>query len=209
VELEEILAMIDKDVALIVKDVGGGGIPLPKISAIVKLKEPERFMKIFHTLLKEGDIPLSKKEFKKHTITYWGIAPQSGLQPAFVLIDEYLLLSNSIDLVKQIVSLESDPAKTLFNSEEMKQVGGELHEKNNSAAYVHIALLADALKDLATWAAGMAIIQGPEAAREADILVNKLILPLLDGLSMYTKLSSRSIISKDSIILESTTMVTE
>lgn len=209
VELEEILAMIDKDVALIVKDVGGGGIPLPKISAIVKLKEPERFMKIFHTLLKEGDIPLSKKKFKKHTITYWGIAPQGGLQPAFVLIDEYLLLSNSIDLVKQIVSLESDPAKTLFNSEEMKEVGGELNEKNNSAAYVHIALLADALKDLATWAAGMAIIQGPEAAHEADILVNKLILPLLDGLSMYTKLSSRSIISKDSIILESTTMVTE
>jgi len=209
VELEEILAMMDKDFALIVKDVEGGGIPLPKVSAIIKLKEPDRFMKIFHTLLKEGDIPLSKKKYKKHTITYWGTAPQSGLQPAFVLIDEYLLLSNSIDLVEQIVSITIDPSKTLLNSEEMKNVGGELKEKNNSAAYIHIALLADALKELATWAGGMAIIQGPEAAREAEVLVNKLILPLLDGLSMYTKLSSRSIIGDDSIILESSTVVTE
>lgn len=209
VELEEILAMIDKDVALIVKDVGGDGIPLPKVAAMVKLKEPERFMKIFHTLLKEGDIPLSKKKYGQYTITYWGVAPQSGLQPAFALIDEYLLLSNSIDLVKQITSLKSDPSKTFLNSEEMKELGGELKEKNNSAAYVHIALLADALKDLATWAAGMAVIQGPEAAREADVLVNKLVLPLLDGLAMYSKLSSRSIISKDSIVLESTTLVTE
>jgi hypothetical protein len=55
----------------------------------------------------------------------------------------------------------------------------------------------------------MAIIQGPEAAREADILVNKLILPLLDGVSMYSTLGSRSIIKKDSIILESTTTVIE
>jgi hypothetical protein len=209
VELEEILAMLDKDFALIVKDVEGGSIPLPKVSAIVKLREPDRFMKIFQTLLDEGEIPLSSKKFKKHTITYWGTAPQSGLQPAFVLIDEYLVLSNSIDLVEQIVSLKSDPSKTLFNSKEMKEVGKELKEKNNSAAYVHIARLADALKELATWAGGMASIQGPEAAREADVLVNKFILPLLDGLSMYTKLSSRSIINKDSIILESTTTVIE
>jgi len=207
VELEEILAMIDKEFALIIKDVGSEGIPLPKVSAIVQLKEPDRFLKIFHTLLEEGDIPLSKKKFMNHTVTYWGIAPQGGLQPAFVVIDNYLLLSNSIDLVKQIVSLKTDPEKTLLQSAEMKVVGRELEEKNNSAAYVHIALLADAFKNLATWASGMAIIQGPEAAREADIIVNKLILPLLDGVSMYSTLGSRSIINKDSIILESTTTV--
>jgi hypothetical protein len=209
VELEEILAMLDKEFALIIKDVGSEGIPLPKVSAIVQLKDPEHFLKIFHTLLQEGDIPLSKKKFMDHTITYWGIAPQGGLQPAFVVIDDYLLLSNSIDLVKQIVSLKKDPAKTLLKSAEMKVVGGKLKEKNNSAAYIHIALLADALKKLATWAGGMAIIQGPEAAREADIIVNKLILPLLDGVSMYSTLGSRSIINKDSIILESTTTVRE
>ena len=209
VELEEILAMIDKEIAIIVKDVEGEGIPLPKISTIVQLKEPERFLKIFHTLLEEGDIPLSKKQFMNHEITYWGIAPQGGLQPAFVLVDNYLLLSNSIDLVKQIISLKTDPQKSLLKSEEMKEVSGELNEENNSAGYVHIALLADTLKNLATWAAGMAIIQGPKAAHDADIVVNKLVLPLLDGLSMYSKFGSRSIITENSIILKSTTIVIE
>jgi len=200
--------MIDKEFAVVVKDVGIDGIPLPKVMVIIQLKEPDHFLKIFHILLKEAEIPFSRKKFEGHPITYWGIAPQGGLQPAFTLIDNYLLLSNSFDLVKQIVSLKTDQAKTLLNSEEMQLVGKGLNEKNNSAAYIHIALLADALKNMASWAASMAIIQGPEVAKEADIVVNQLVLPLLDGLSMYTKLGSRSVITEDSIILESTTTVT-
>ena len=208
VELEELLDMIDKEFAVVVKDAGIDGIPLPKATVIIQLKEPDHFLKIFHTLLEEAEIPLSRKKFEGHTITYWGFTPQGGLQPAFTLIDNYLLLSNSSDLVKQIVSLKTDQAKTLLNSKEMQLVGKGLNEKNNSAAYIHIALLADALKNMASWAASMAIIQGPEVAKEADIVVNQLVLPLLDGLSMYTKLGSRSVITEDSIILESTTTVT-
>ncbi len=78
---------------------------------------------------------------------------------------------------------------------------------NNSAAYVDIAHLADALKDIAVWAGTMAGLQGPETARKAEIVVNKLFLPLLDGVSMYTRLGSRSVIGEDNIIMESTITV--
>jgi hypothetical protein len=207
VELEELFEMIDKEFAVIIKDVEDKGIPLPKAAAIIQLRDPDRFLKIFHTLLEEGEIPLSRKKVGKYTVTYWGIAPQGGLQPAFTLVDEYLLLSNSIDLVSQIIALKSDPAKSLLSKKNMQEVGKELNKKSNSTAYIHFSLLIDALKAMTSWAASMAIIQGPEVAKEADILVNKLILPLLDGLGMYSKLGSRSVITEDSIILESTTTV--
>ena len=209
VGLEELLDMIDKEFAVVVKDVGTNGVPLPKVAAIIQLKNPERFLKIFHTLLEEAEIPLSRKKFESHIITFWGIAPQGGLQPAFTLVDEYLLLSNSFDLVTQIITLKSVASTNLLNSANMQELEKGLKEKNNSAAYVHIALLADALKDMASWAASMANIQGPEVAKDADIIVNQLILPLLDGLAMYTKLGSRSVITKDSIILESIITVTQ
>jgi len=209
VELEELLDMIDKEFAVVVKDVGTDGIPLPKVAAIIQLKDSDRFLKIFHTLLEEAEIPLSRKKFESHIITFWGIAPQGGLQPAFTLVDDYLLLSNSFDLVTQIITLKSNPTKNLLNSANMQEVGKGLNEKNNSSAYVHIVLLADALKDMASWAASIASIQGPEVAKDADIIVNQLILPLLDGLAMYTKLGSRSVITKDSIILESIITVTQ
>ena len=54
VELEDLLAMIDTEFAVIVKDVGRDGIPLPKIAGVVQLKNPERFLGIFNSLLKEA-----------------------------------------------------------------------------------------------------------------------------------------------------------
>ncbi len=209
VELEDILAMIDREFALIVKDVDREGIPIPKVAGIVKLTEPERFLEIFNTLLKEAEIPVSTKTYKGQEITYWGIAPQQGLQPAFCLLDDHLLLSNSYDLVKQLVTLDGDPKNSLLQSTAAKSVTGELVKKNNSAAYIDIAHLADAMKDLAAWAGTMAVLQGPEAARNAEVVVNQLVLPLLDGIAMYTQLGSRSVISADSIVLESTITVVE
>ena len=159
--------------------------------------------------MKDADIPLNQKQYKGQDITYWGVAPQSGLQPAFCLVDDYLLLSNSIDLIQQIVTLQTDPTRNLLNSPAMKEVGGDLLEVNNSATYIHIALLADALKDLATWAGAMAVLQGPEMARNAEIIVNELVLPLLDGVAMYTQLGSRSIITEETIVLESTITIVQ
>jgi len=209
VELEELLDMIGNEFAMIVEDVDREGIPLPKATVIIQLSEPERFLEIFNILLQNADIPVSLKQYQGQDITYWGVAPQGGLQPAFTLIENYLFISNSIDLVQQIVALQTDPSRILLNSPAMNEVGEGLLEANNSATYIHIAKLADALKDLAAWVGAMAVLQGPEMARNADIVVNQLVLPLLDGVAMYTQLGSRSIITADSIILESTTTIVQ
>ncbi len=207
VELEEMLAMIDKEFAIITRDVEKNGIPLPKAAILIKLSAPDDFMNVFTKLLETAEIPLSRKQFKGRTLTYWGLAPQGGLQPAFCLIDEYLLISNSIDLVTQMISLNDDSEKNLLNSDSMEEVGDGLLRNNNSAAYVHVVLLANALKNMASWASSMAVLQGPETARKADVLVTQLLVPLLDGLSMYEKLASRSVMTKDSIILESVVVI--
>ncbi len=209
VELEDLLAMIDKECAVIVTDVDREGIPIPKLAGVVQLKKPQRFLKILNTLLEMAEIPLSTTTYKGHEITYWGIAPQGGLQPAFCLFGDYLLLSNSYDLVKQLVALENTPEETLLQSSAVEKVREELVKDNNSAAYIDIAHLADALKDIAGWVETMAVLQGPETARNAEIVVNKLLLPLLDGIAMYTQLGSRSAISEESIVLESTITVVE
>ncbi len=205
VELEDVLAMIDNEFGVIVKDVGREGVPLPKVSLIVQLRQPEKFLKVFRVLLDNAEIPVSEKEYHGQEVSYWGVAPQGGLQPAFVLLDNYLLVSNSLDLVQQIADLKVDHMNSLSHSPVMKVFGNGLLEKNNSVTYVHIAKLADSLKEIASWVASMAALQGPEAARNVDVLVNQLVLPLLDGVAIYTQQASRSIIGEESIVLESTT----
>ncbi len=205
VELEDVLAMVGNEFSVIVGDVGGEGLPIPKAAMVVQLKNPKEFLRVFTILLSNADIPVNTKSYKEKELSYWGVAPQGGLQPAFTLIGNYLFVSNSLELVKQIVDTSDDPARSLPVSSAMKSAGKGLLEDNNSATYVHIAKLADAMEGLVTWAGAMAVLQGPEIARNSDIVVNKLALPLLDGMAMYAQLWSRSVITEDSIVLESTT----
>lgn len=209
VELEDVLGMIGNEFAVIMKDVGREGIPLPKVSIVVKLNDSEKFLEVFKVLLENADIPVSHKKYNGEEISYWGVAPQGALQPAYASLNDYFIVSNSLDLVQQLVDLHMDSAESLSKSPVMKVFGNGLLKNNNSAAYVHIAKLADSLKDIATWAGSMAVLQGPEVAQNADVLVNQLLLPFLDGVAMYTQFGSRSIIGDESIVLESTTTIVQ
>jgi len=209
VKIEDILALVANECGLIVEEVEGEGIPIPRVLMMIELKDSERFMEVFHKLLAETDIPIGNSSFQDHEISYWGIAPQDGLQPAFTLSGNYLLLSNSRDFVKQVVALKSNPVDTLLNDPEVKRLQNKLSGKNNSTAYVHIALMADAFKSLATWAGGMAVLQGPEKARKVNIIIEELVLPLLDGVAMYTQLASRTEMKETSIVVESAILVVD
>lgn len=207
--LEEILALAGNECGVIIEEIKGEGVPLPQVLMMFELKDSEKFMQIFQRLLEEASIPISTSHFQGQEINYWGVAPQEGLQPAFTLSGKYLLLSNSRDLVKQVVALQKNPVDTLVNNPELKELQGELTQSNNSTAYVHIALMADAFKTLATWAGGMAVLQGPESARKVNVVIEELVLPLLDGIAMYTQLASRTEVKDNSIVLESSILVVD
>lgn len=207
VELEDLLSMVGKEFAFIVKDVDSNGIPLPKAALVIQLKDPAAFLTIFEKIIEAAEIPISKEKYKDETIAYWGLAPQGGLQPAFSVQGEYLLLSNSMDMIKQIVNQQITPQNNFFKNKGIQQVGSGLFLENNSAAYIDIVLLAGFLKDLASWGEAIATLQGPEVAHASEVVVEEMVLPLLDGITMYSKLGSRSIIGKDNIVLESTTSV--
>lgn len=208
-QLEDILAMVDNECVIMMKDLEGNGIPIPKVMLALQLKNSKKFMEVFDKLLLDAEIPINTKTYQEQSVSYWGISPQGGLQPAFTLFGDYLLLSNSFDYVEQVIALQNTPGETLLKKTGLNELRVELEQKNNSAAYMHIALMADALKTLVTWAGGIAVLQGPETAHKVNIVVEELILPILDGVAMYTQLATRTEVQGDSIIVESTTLVVD
>lgn len=207
--LEDILALTANECGIIVEEVADEGVPLPKVLVMLELKDTEKFLQVFHRLLKEADIPITRSVFENHEISYWGIAPQDGLQPAFTMSGNYLLLSNSRNLVKQVIQLQKTPTDTLVNNPELKELQQVLKRNNNSTTYMHIALMADAFETLATWAGGMAVLQGPDTAHKVKVVVDDLVLPLLDGVAMYTRLASRTEVMERRIVVESSILVIE
>lgn len=207
VEVDDLLTMVGNEFAFLLKDVDSGGVPLPKAALVIQLTEPQAFLAAFEKLLAVAEIPIRKKKYKGEKIAYWGLAPQGGLQPAFSLQGEYLLLSNSIDVIKELVDQHSDPQSTFLENPNIQQVASGLSLDNNSVSYVDIALLTEVLKDLASWLGTVAMLQGQEVARTSQVVVEQIILPLLDGVAMYSKLGSRTIIDNDTIVMETTTSV--
>ena len=204
VEFEEILDMVSKDIGVLVQDIESKGIPLPKAALILKLKKPKAFENVFKKLLATADIPISEEKYKNSDISYWGVAPQSGLQPAFTFIGGYAYISNSIDVIKQIIGLLENSEGNFMDDKKVQMVTEHLTLPNNSAAYINIAGLAAAFREFAVWASSMASLQGPEVANSSKIAVDKIILPLLEGIAMYSQLGSRSVFEDNAIILEST-----
>lgn len=208
-QLEDIFAMVDNECVIMMKDVEENGIPIPKVMLALQLKNSGKFMEVFDKLLLDAEVPINTKTYQQQSVSYWGISPQGGLQPAFALLGDYLLLSNSLDYIEQVIALQNSPGETLLKKTGLNELRVELEQKNNSAAYMHIALMADALKTLVTWAGGIAVLQGPEAAYKVNIAVEEIILPILDGVAMYTQLATRTEVQGDSIVVESTTLVVD
>ena len=207
--LEEILALVANEYGVIIKQVEGEGVPIPKALVLFKLNDTEKVGTIIKTLLAEADIPISSNSYMDREINYWGVAPQVGLQPAYTISGDYLLLSNSRDLVKQVVSLQDGAEGTLLVNTELQQLSEVLKRENNTTAYAHIAHMADSLKTLATWAGGMAVLQGQETAKDVNVIVQELVLPLLDGIAMFTQMATRSEVKETTIVLESTILVVD
>ncbi len=207
--IEEILALTANECAVVIEDVDGGVVPLPKVLFMLELQDVDSFMQVFHKLLEEADIPISTSRYQDHNINYWGVAPQDGLQPAFALTGNFLLLSNSRNLVKQAIDLQKKPVNTLTSNPELKRLKEKLIKESNSTAYVHIARMADAFKAITTWVGGMAVLQGPETARKANLLIDEVALPLFDGVAMYTQMASRTEVKESSIVMESSVLVIE
>lgn len=208
-QLEDILAMFANECGIMVKDVEGDGIPIPRVMFVLQLKDSQKFMETFDKLIMDTEIPVNRQNYQGQSVSYWGIAPQSGLQPAFTLMGDYLLLSNSLDYVKQVLALQNNPDDTLSKKVGLKELRHELEQKNNSAVYVHIALMAEALKTLVTWAGGIAVLQGPETADKVNILVEEFVVPLLDGIGMYTQMATRTEVKGDHMTVESTILVVD
>ncbi len=205
--LEDILALIGNESALIVNDVSTKGVPIPKIAFVLEIEDKEPFLNLLEGLIAEAGIPLQSVSFQAQEIRYWGMSPQEGLQPAFTLFGKYLLVSNARDMIEQMLLVQENEKDNLSNNPDIKSLKDIVAAVNNSTVYLHIARSADALKAVVNWAKGMAAMQGPEVASRVDVLATDLVLPLLDGVSMYSQVACRSEITNENVVVESTILL--
>lgn len=203
--VEELTAMVGSDIGLILRPSEHDQfVPIPDTAVFIKLKDRKKIKEVVDASATHFDISLQSRKYKSVKYYYWGLYPMENLQPVYTIHKGYLIVANTLNILKSIVDLMADK-EPLSSSITFAPIDPGFREKNNSVCYVDQKTLLGQLREAVSWAGTMLAIQDRRAAAKSKILIDRLINPLLLGLTMYEKAATRTYIDKNWIITEART----
>lgn len=208
ISIEEFIALFDKEAAFFLsKSDQSQLIPVPTFISFLSVNDKTKVLSILDKIITTYSIPVQKGEYKGVSYTFWGPFLQQNLQPVYGVYKDYFFFANSPQSVhKTIDAIESD---NITASDLFKKVDTGANETSNSFAYARVDLFLAEIVKLMQWSKNMLIMQEPEMSQQVDMLMKHLLMPIIEGCSMYTETTSRSFFTEDSIIIESRTNIVQ
>ena len=206
-DIETILGLLDRQCGLMVQDGEGKRfLPVPDFSMFVKLKDSNRVSELVRNFLKNNGIPVQTQDYKGVGISSMAAFSQGGLMPVYVIHDQYLIVASSMGMIKQIIDTMKE-GHGLADNPRFQKVSTGLLDVNNSVGYLRVGDMMRATKGMVGWGRAVIAIQDQGSAKNSEIVIDRLVNPLLDGLSMYSDVGLRSRIDPNQILIESTTVI--
>lgn len=206
-DLKDIMEMISGNVSILVQQSERAQfVPIPDLALLVKLKDSEQLGQVLAQSLQKLDINVQSRTYKNITYYYWGLYPQESLQPVYAIHRNYLIIANTLDILKGIIDTPVNNSG-LVTSSEFMTVDPGFQTLNNSVCYIDQASLLRHLSELIGWAGTILAIQDQQAAEKSKILIDNLINPLISGIAMYDKSATRTYLKDDRIVIESQTRI--
>lgn len=199
----ELLQVIDNTFHLIIgKPSPKDFVPLPNFAFMLHLRDAEKASAVMNTFLRNARIPHQSHTYREFPFTYWGQYVQEGLQPAYTINEDILYISSSVAIHRQLIDAVIDGGGIVADKTFQKSAATLLRE-NNSVIYVQMQPLLTTLEDVVRWLQTMLSIQNRSTAYKSGKVIENLILPLLDGLKMYSTVATRSYTEEGRIVIES------
>jgi hypothetical protein len=170
----------------------------------LRVKNVPELRTVMEQIIDVYDLPITVKSYGQVRYSYWTPAPQDGLQPLYGFWQDLFFFGNSPKLLEMIVDKKTDDF-SLLDNDAIKTLDPGFAEKNNSITYLNNVEL---LKVLRRWLdlLGMTLaIEDREKAYKVHTILNEIINPLLDGMSMYEKSSTRSFFTPAMVVIDSIT----
>lgn len=177
-------------------------VPLPNFVVMFHLRDTGKASSVMNNFLENTRIPHRSHTYREFPFTYWGQQLQEGLQPVYTIHDDMLYMSSSVAIHRQVIDAVIDGGGIVVNKS-FKKNAATLLQDNNSTIFVQLQPLLTSLEDVAGWLQTMLSIQNRSTAYKSRKVIENLILPVLDGLKMYSTLATRSYTGEGKIVIES------
>lgn len=204
---DQLFDLFDNDLTLAVRGINEDQlVPMPRFLLSVKSEDVEKLKKVVDSLIDHYSIPVRRSSLGDTNIISWGgIIGIGSILPTLSFTDDSAIISSNRQQIKNYVA--PDGKKSLADLESFQAMSTALLKPSHSFTYVDFAQTADMLQEMVSWGGTMLAIKDKELARKSKVLIDDLINPLLEGLSMYSIIGSRKYLEGNTIILESITKI--
>ena len=197
-DVDQFLAAFGTQFGLLVNDIDTGGMfPIPELALFIQAVQPAVVDRTMHRLADQFGTPLQTEDYKGVTIGYTVLPMGASLSPAYACSDGFCTVASSKTLLKAMQ--DADAKGDLTAHPDFKAVDHGLTDANNQTGYIQMEGLVARSRDITAWAmAWMAMVRQETAERNRQI-VDLLINPVLDGLSMIKAVGTRTYIEETRI----------
>ena len=181
-------------------------VPLPLFLVSAKTGDVDLLKSATDKLIEHYSVPVRRDAVGSggELISWGGVVGIGSLLPAFAFNEDSLIISSSRREIRNYISEEGDH---LIDNKRFQTVSSDIMKPSNSISYIELDKLTAMIKEMAAWGGTMIAIKDRELARKSKVLIDHLIDPLLDGLSMYQLIASRKYIENNAIHFESQTIL--
>ena len=152
----EIIPAIDNEIGIVVKDIDSTGLfPVPEAFIFLEVTDTSDALQIMDALTKENNLSFFDETYRDVPIKYMTIPFISGLEPAYCVIDGYLLVSTSRQMLKGCVDSYNDEKLSILADPVFKAVDFGITNKNNSTSFLRPDILFGRVEDLVKKATGL------------------------------------------------------
>jgi hypothetical protein len=207
--VEDILGMLDKQCGFMIQQSDGSKIlPIPDFSFFVQIRNKKNFNQFYNKFLADSALSIKKIIYKGVDVTSIAGMPQGGFVRLYIIKNNYLVAATSMSMMRKIIDVMHGGAG-LKDSSGFKRMNMGLMGKNNTVVYIRIGDLLETVKELANWGRALLAFKDQEDSRKIGVVMDQILNPLFDSLSMCSDFGLRSRFSPDMITIESTTLIRE
>ena len=171
--------------------------PMPKVCLRLEVNDRETVRHLLEQLFTGLHVQQSIISNKK----VFSVMLAGGLiQPSYLFSDGFLVIADSPRQLEKILSQDRKP---LLKTSRFNKVDVGLAENNNLVIYYRNAELIDGVKELLLWYSSLLPFYDSNSGRKNKVIVEKIVLPVLEGMKMYKVKSARVYSTDTELIIKS------
>ncbi len=204
---EQLFNLLNDDLTLAIRKMDENHlIPLPRFLITLRSSDIVMLKDAIDRIIEYYSIPVRRKMLEENEIITWGgIVGIGAILPTLSFVDDAIIISSNRNQITDY--FVEDGARSLAGKDSFKQLSSDLLQPSNSMTYIDFVQTTEMVKEMVSWGGTMIAIKDRELAGKSKVLIDELINPLLQALSMYSTIGSRKYVDGKNVVIESHTLL--